>query len=487
MVFMTIVPLIAFTIISSGGAWLLRDWQRFKQDTERIQNTIVHYEQEVAKREIENLLNFVNYEIAYSKSKGQISLEETKQKMIELIANIRYGEEGYVFILHLDGTIITSAQTTDPTGETVSAIMKAARENPEGSFVSYPWPKLNDPVFSPKTSYVALIPEFDWIVGAGYYQNDINEATIIRQQEMAQHFRKAIVQALIILALVSMAALILSRWFSSRISCALTMFSADLEKALHNGLPLNPGEPYLTEFRRISKTINRVLSTKRIAEGKVADSLKEKDILLKEIHHRTKNNLQIISSILSLQGSMIPDPQNKAVFDDCITRIHSMALIHQHLYNSELLSAIPVRKYCENLMDSLRSAYANPGTRIDIEIDINPESTLIIDKAIPFGLIINETVSNSLKHAFNNNNHGVIKISLQEDQDLKTLTISDDGNGILGHEGREQVDTPVNYLDMPHGVSLGMTLIGALTDQLGAECELFSGAGVTWVIRFPAD
>jgi two-component sensor histidine kinase len=131
-------------------------------------------------------------------------------------------------------------------------------------------------------------------------------------------------------------------------------------------------------------------------ENQIKTSLEEKEVLLKEIHHRVKNNLQIISSLLDLQSSNL-DEAARRIFADCQNRINSMALIHEELYHSTDLAHVDFETYAGNLAESLIGTYGAASVGLELVVDALP---LTLDKAIPMGLIINELVSNSLKHAF---------------------------------------------------------------------------------------
>lgn len=209
------------------------------------------------------------------------------------------------------------------------------------------------------------------------------------------------------------------------------------------------------------------------AEGQIKDSLEEKKVLLKEIHHRVKNNLQIISSLLSIQASNIVDPTAVECLRDSRQRVKSMALIHEKLYQSENFSRVNFAEYTRSLADFLfRSYNVCPGNiRLDLQVE---DLAINIDRAIPCGLIINELVSNSLKHAFPGDRRGVISIRMGRRSDRYELTVSDDGIGF---------PPEIDYRDTK---SLGMQLISTLAAQLEGTVELDAGSGTRFTISFPA-
>jgi len=218
--------------------------------------------------------------------------------------------------------------------------------------------------------------------------------------------------------------------------------------------------------------VTREITDRKKAEEALKASLREKEVLLKEIHHRVKNNLQVMSSLLNLQSQYLSDPKTRDVFRVSMDRIKSMALIHDKLYRSEDLSGISFPGYAGDLVNDLVNTYA-VGRGIRLNLDIDPVS-FNIDTAIPLGLIINELVSNSLKHAFPGRDGGVLTISLHREDAHMILIVSD--NGIGFPEGLDFTDTP----------SLGMQLVVTLVEQLEGTIELMKGEGTGFRIFFGA-
>ncbi|NEO69339.1 histidine kinase dimerization/phosphoacceptor domain -containing protein [Moorena sp. SIO3H5] len=215
------------------------------------------------------------------------------------------------------------------------------------------------------------------------------------------------------------------------------------------------------------------ITERKQAENQVRASLTEKEVLLKEIHHRVKNNLQIISSLLRLQSRKVEDPQALSLFKDSQHRVQSMALIHQQLYQSPNLAQINFGKYIQTLTNNLFRSYGINRHKIGLNIEVTT-APLTIDIAIPCGLIINELVSNSLKYAFPEHQYGKIEISLSSDQqDQLILTVSDNGIGL-----------PEN-LDFQATKSLGLSIVRNLTAQLGGNIILDCSQGTRLKINFP--
>jgi PAS domain S-box-containing protein len=207
------------------------------------------------------------------------------------------------------------------------------------------------------------------------------------------------------------------------------------------------------------------------AERKLHAALREKDVLLKEVHHRVKNNLQVISSLLSLQAQYVADDGARAVFASSQSRVQSIALVHEKLYQSRNLSHIKLAEYLKTLITDLLSAHSARERGISSVIDV-ADLSLTVDVAIPCGLIVNELVSNALKHAFSSKPGTVTVRAVRTNPELIELSVADDGRGLP--------QTPA-----PDGSSsLGLDLVFTFAEQLGAEVEIVRSAGTTFVFRF---
>ena len=208
------------------------------------------------------------------------------------------------------------------------------------------------------------------------------------------------------------------------------------------------------------------------AEEALKESLQEKEVLLKEIHHRVKNNMQVISSLLSLQSRHLHDPKAIGMFKDSQHRIRSMALVHEKLYQSPDLSRIDFGQYLENLVVYLVHSYQVDSGRIRMRIDVG-DAALDINTAIPCGLIVNELVTNALKHAFPGGRKGEVRITLRRGDDGRlTLKVADDGAGWPAGVDFRRTDT------------LGLQLVTMLVDQLDGTIELEPKAGTIFRIVF---
>ncbi len=217
--------------------------------------------------------------------------------------------------------------------------------------------------------------------------------------------------------------------------------------------------------------ISSDITERKRAENEIKASLREKDVLLKEIHHRVKNNMQIISSLLNLQKQYVEEEEAVNVLVESQNRVKSMAMVHEKLYQSHDLTKINVPEYVKKLIKDLFYSYAIKEDQIRPVIHVD-EIILNMETAIPCGLIINELVSNSLKYAFPNGREGVIVVSLKEKNDKYQLKIGDNGIGLP--EG----------LDFKHTNSLGLQLVNSLAGQIDGELELECSQGTEFKITF---
>lgn len=213
------------------------------------------------------------------------------------------------------------------------------------------------------------------------------------------------------------------------------------------------------------------ITERKLAEQKISRSLKEKELLLKEIHHRVKNNLQVVSSLLKLQSGYVKDERSLDLLIDSQNRVRSMALVHQKLYQSKDFSEIDFPEYLKQLSEHLLNVFkAKSG---DIEVAVKSVNVnLGIDLAVPCGLILNELISNSLKYAFPGGKKGKISIDFTQVDSGYEISISDNGVGF---------PKEVNYKETK---SLGLQLVNTLVGQIDGTIAMENTAGTTFTIRF---
>ena len=221
---------------------------------------------------------------------------------------------------------------------------------------------------------------------------------------------------------------------------------------------------YLSKNRKLNKSLS-------LQREQISEELKVKASLLSEIHHRVKNNLQVISSMLSLQTQYIADNSLKKIIEDCKGRITSMSLIHESLYRKQDFKDALFSSYIEELLPRLVDTYGTDESKVQLMMDLEPIK-LSLDDSIPCGLIINEIISNSLKHAFPKGREGIIRIELKQKEESVYLTISDDGIGL-----KEDKTFKGNE-------SFGFLLIETLANQLEAEIAISTLSGFSYHLKW---
>jgi two-component sensor histidine kinase len=231
--------------------------------------------------------------------------------------------------------------------------------------------------------------------------------------------------------------------------------------------PIFDTEGNITEISLVAHDITE----KKKVEKEIVESLKEKEVLLKEIHHRVKNNLQVISSILNLQSSFVKDKKTLEILEESRNRIRSMAIIHENLYQTTNFSSIDFSSYLENLCSNLISSYHLYSGAVQLHTELE-KVELVLDQAIPCGLLVNELITNSLKYAFPEGRSGEISVQLFEKNNRINLRIGDDGIGM-----------PEDY-DILNSDTLGLQLVSTLVEQLDGEIHVDNSKGIKYLITF---
>ncbi|MEI7945420.1 MAG: histidine kinase dimerization/phosphoacceptor domain -containing protein [bacterium] len=288
----------------------------------------------------------------------------------------------------------------------------------------------------------------------------------MRLSEVDRKLRHTVFECLLGGLLFWAFALTASTLLARLVTTPLTRLTETIQRIAKGSPGLLAEERGSYEQRVLAISFNRLNRT-------LQDKLAEKESLLKEIHHRVKNNLQIISSLLRLQAGKLESSEAKAALNATQDRVHSMALIHEHLYRSENLAAVDMASYLKHLCQQLFRTLAVTPDTLHLRLEL-AHVNLGIDQAIPCGLLVNELVTNAFKHAFPAGRGGEVLVELQplEDGQGWRLRVSDDGAGL-----------PAGF-DVQNMTSLGMKLISDLTGQLGGRLEIGSGPETVFTVEF---
>ncbi|MDY7023028.1 MAG: histidine kinase dimerization/phosphoacceptor domain -containing protein, partial [Cyanobacteriota bacterium] len=229
----------------------------------------------------------------------------------------------------------------------------------------------------------------------------------------------------------------------------------------------------LKEKYQLNSSLRKQVAIRQESEKQLKKLLLEKEVLVKEIHHRVKNNLLIVCNLLEFQAESINNEQLTQALEESRNRIYSMALIHEKLYGSNNLAQIDFAEYIEQLVDYLSETYNDTNSNIKVDLKLQP-IFLSIETVNPCGLIINELISNAFKHAFPDGQEGKIEVKLQtlEQMDKIVLTIADNGVGLPPNLNFQNLD------------SLGMQLVETLTTQLEGNLEVIRENGTMFKLTF---
>ena len=230
------------------------------------------------------------------------------------------------------------------------------------------------------------------------------------------------------------------------------------------------------DLRRLAIGLKRSAIALKRQERRLATAVQQQDLVMQEIHHRVKNNLQIVASLLNLQASRIRLPEARAEFQSARDRVRALATLHRHLYAHGELHTIDMRDFLIELCEQLLTAFGEtPGGRLRLQIEA-PELKMSSDQAVPLSLIVTEAVSNAVKYAFPGGRTGDISVRLTADADTAELVVHDDGVGILA--GRVQTEAGIRD-------GIGIQLIRGFARQLGATLTVSEEVGTEYRVRMP--
>lgn len=227
------------------------------------------------------------------------------------------------------------------------------------------------------------------------------------------------------------------------------------------------------EIRSLGETFSRMADLIYAREAELRESLAQKEVLVREIHHRVKNNLQLVMSLLNLHARRIRDPRAEVAFAEARSRINALATLHRRLYESESLQEVELEWFLEDLCSELRRGGLSRGRHIDLIVD-SPTEVIGPEVAVPLGLLVTEAITNAYKHAFNERAGGHIYVEVQrESPTTLLLCVRDDGVGFDPASGSDNN-------------GLGRSLIEAFVRQLRGELEIRGEGGTVVQVRFPA-
>ncbi|MFP4011351.1 MAG: cache domain-containing protein, partial [Spirochaetaceae bacterium] len=391
-----------------------------------------------------------------------------RERLAEMIERQPLDAESYSVVLDRSGSFVAHP---DHTGrhmsefferEEAERIREIVFSRDEGR-VEYSWPARRGEGRRPKVMFFRRLPDFDWALATTVYLDSVRRPTVT-----------VLVGGAVLMLLLVGAVIV---WVL-RMSHGVTDPIIRLANAAESGEALaetgvtraTPGE-LAALVAQFNAFVARIAEQKRQVARQhetLEQRIEEKTILVREIHHRVKNNLQVIASLLNLQADGAYDRRDVVLFERTSERILSMALVHEQLYQTDDLSFVRFDAYLEELVGHIRASSAPDSVCISVRCDA---VLMPIHRAVPCGLIVNELVTNSVQHAFGTDASGSVAVDLHEAEGTYTLRVADTGHGL-----------PVQV-----SKSLGMTLIEMLADQLEADLEMTSGDGLTVTLRFATE
>ena len=233
-------------------------------------------------------------------------------------------------------------------------------------------------------------------------------------------------------------------------------------------------ESRTAELLRSCQELSIEVRERQEAERKMHQTLKERETLIQEVHHRVKNNMQVMSSLINMQMRTLEGKSGRPALQECQFRIQTMALVHEQLYQSADYSNVRLSDYFKSLADSIFSGSNTASTGITLELELQ-EVSLPVDRAIPCGLILNELMTNALKHAFPSIANGILRVELRKEPNEQTvlLSVTDNGVGISSAQPPERAD------------SMGISLVRMLVEQLKGRLEFVRQSGTSFRVSFP--
>ena len=408
--------------------------------------------------------------------------EEIQRDTLKWISKLRFGNEGYIFVVESNGFMLSHIDYEynrqnlrnyrDPEGfPVVQAILDTAISDSEGGYVEYLWEKPSTGRQAPKLSFVKYYENWNWIFGAGVYLDSLHEQIDSKLAEYQQQTWTRVGISLGLFGFVALLSLALVLFMTRKVERSLHLFADFFQKSVRTYTRIDPGSLKYKEFKQIAQYANSMVTEYNHTQRQIENSLQEKETLLKEVHHRVKNNLQLISSILNLQSTYLQDETLQQYFKESQSRIFTMASVHEELYESENFQKVDLNTFLNRILPDLVHLYSQD-TLITYEIDAE-EILVQISLAIPLGLIVNEIVTNSIQHAFPNYEKGRIDISCNIKDSSVELIIRDNGIGMP--------DT--YYSDEPK--SLGIQLIDTLVKQIRGSYEVRNHQGCVFHLLIP--
>ena len=390
-----------------------------------------------------------------------------EERIATTLGSVSLGVEGYSIVIARDGTFIAHPDHAGRNAHEffseaeAERIMGALFSDTEGE-IRYAWPGRLGERRRPKLMFFRYLSDFDWVVGTTVYLDALRAPA------------RDLVHVVVALTLGLLAVLVfLAVRMARSVGDPVTRLAEAAESSQRaESVSVTPGTPreVVALVHRFNEFVDRIREQRQDVEEREARLrriVSEKSVLIREIHHRVKNNLQVIASLLNLQAESVHDDRDATLFERSSERVISMALVHEQLHQADDLSLIPFREYLNELVGHIHEAAAAERTGIAIDSD---DIHLEIYRAVPCGLIVNELVTNAIQHAYPDGTDGRIDITFTDRGNEYVLVVQDQGEG----------------MDQASVKSLGLTLVESLAQQLRATLTVSIDGGTSVTLTLPA-
>ena len=404
---------------------------------------------------------------------------DQQQKTLNYLSTLTIEEDGYIFGGTFDGISLLGPmvgqnmiETQDAEGTyIVKELIHQARKG--GGYVEYIVPPFPGVEPLPKLSYVTSIPEWGWYIGYGVYIDEINTQIALQQKKQNRQILSRVIFILLLTSLLVIGIILAGKRLQNRFRADHAIFMDYFSQAALKGQFIDISSLNMEEYKGIATQLNTMVKRKNQLDNALKISVDEQSVLLQEVHHRVKNNFQTVASLLSMQSNQCKEDASREALKIAHDRIYSMAAVHALLYQSNSFSQINISDFIEDISANVQSSQAGLFCNISMQTEVE-SFDISLELAIPLGLILNELITNSYKHAFADSQQGNISIKIDKQKNNCHCIYEDNGSGI-----------PEESISSIYTKGLGLELVKILTDQLNGEINFENNDGYKCQLSFP--
>ncbi|MBU0935692.1 MAG: cache domain-containing protein [Spirochaetes bacterium] len=404
---------------------------------------------------------------------------DQQQKTLTYLSTLTIEENGYIFGGTMDGISLLGPmvgqnmlETRDVNGVyIVKELIRLASAG--GGFMEYVVPPFPDVQALPKLSYVSSIPEWSWYIGYGVYIDEISTQIAQLREELNRQILTRVLYILLLTAILVVGIMLTGKSLQKHFKADYTVFMNYFAQAAFEGLSINISSLKMEEYRGIATPLNAMVEKKNQLDSDLKLSLEEQSALLREVHHRVKNNFQTVASLLTMQSYQCEEIAARQALQTAHDRIYSMAAVHNLFYQSDTFSHINIRDFIAEITANVQNSQIRSSCDISMETDIEPFD-ITLERAIPLGLILNELITNSYKHAFTDRTTGKISIVIHTENGNCQCLFQDNGSGKAEENSSAEA-----------AQGLGLELIRVLTTQLQGHIRCKTANGYRCNLSFP--